>query len=76
MPTINSTERKVKFNSTILNSNQLDSHGPSDTVTSKRKIQGGKKENNSLPNLQTFLFLNTFRLVQMETWSIINSGGA
>jgi hypothetical protein len=38
--------------------------------------RGGKKENNSLTNLQTFLVLYTFRLVQKETDSIINSGGA
>jgi len=67
MPTIIQTERKVKFNSTILSSNQSDSHGPSDTSTSKRKIQGGKKETVLYLIYKLFYFLNTFRLIQMET---------
>lgn len=72
----NSNRKKTLKSTPQLNSNYLDDSGPSDTAISRQSKQGGKNEKNSMANLQIFLVLNTFRLVQMETRSIINSRGA
>ena len=45
-------------------SDSQDNPGPLDTKTSSGQNRGGKKESNSLSNLQTFLLLNTSKVIQ------------